>query len=886
MKQGWEHAKQIFVNAIGVAPDERLRFVERECSGNEALYNEVKSLLDSYKDDSFLETPAVTQLAETLSFDTPELTSEQSFGHFKIIRQLGKGGMGEVYLAEDTKLSRKVAIKVLNKRIGAHADNIERFTREARAASALNHPNILVIHETGEADKAKYIVSEFVDGQTLREFLKGSPISVSTVLDIAIQIASALTAAHGEHIIHRDIKPENMMVRPDGLVKVLDFGLAKLMTGGPALVGSEGPTQIHNQTAKGMILGTVNYMSPEQAKGERVDERTDIFSLGALIYEMVAGRPPFEGDSLSETFANLIKAEPAPLSQYAENLPIELHKIVTKLLKKNRDERYQKMLDVLSDLRELRDNLAFDDRLERSKSARDGGQPAEISNDSSSKLQANTFGGKRRIWMITAVFALVVLAGSLGAYYLFSNRSRPPAPSERKTLAILPFVNSSQDPNVEYLSDGITENIINSLSQVSGLKVMSRNSSFRFKDDQNDVQGIASKLGVENVITGDIKQLGDRLVINVHLIDATDDSQIWGNQYVRSSSDIFAVQTEIASEVAQYLRVRLTDNETQLLKKRYTDNVEAYQLYLRGKYSWNKHTLEDVRKSIDYYDQSLEKDANYALAYSGLSAAYGVLGNNYLPPREAFPKAKTYAAKALEIDDTLAEAHGAMAAVDLYYDWDLTEAEKQLKRAEELDPDLSQIYLLDADRLEILGRFDEAARKRKRALEIEPLLPQFNFVAGATSYLAGQYDDAITQLEKTVELEPRYYQTYLFLGNAYEQKGMYAKAIDAYERGITQGHRGPDLVAALGHVYALEDERDKAEKALAELRKMSSAGYVSPYWFAVVYAGLNDREQTLAWLEKAYQERSNPLIWLNVEPQFKPLRGDVRFQNLVKRIGL
>lgn len=884
MKHDWEQAKEIFVNAIGLAPDERLPFVESECSGDSALFEEVTSLLDSYEDDSFLETPATRAIAETLLFDGPKFAPGKILGRYKIVRQLGTGGMGEVYLAEDNQLDRKVAIKVLNKRFSFNSANIQRFIREAKAASALNHPNILVIHEIGESDNAKYIVSEYVAGRTLREVLKHSRIEVSVVLDIAIQVAGALSEAHGERIIHRDIKPENIVVRPDGYVKVLDFGLAKLMGGGPALSGSGHTAETHNKTAEGLILGTVNYMSPEQAKGEQVDERTDIFSLGSLLYEMITGCTPFEGGSLSETFANLIKVEPPPLSRHGEDIPDELQRIVSKLLQKDKDKRYQTMSDALVDLKALREDLAFGERLDRSTPSGDAVRSADLG-VGRFDLPSGIFSNPRRTGIITSLIVLILIAGALGGYYYYSRRSGPVTLNGKKTLAVLPFVNSSQDPDVEYLSDGITENVINNLSQISGLKVMPRNSSFKFKDDQNDISAIASKLRVENIITGDIKQLGGKLVVNVHLIDASDDSQIWGKQYIRSSADIFAVQSEIASEVAQTLKVRLTDTDTRRLNKRYTDNVEAYQLFLKGQYSWNKHTRDDVLKSIEFYNQALEKDPHYALAYYGLSAAYGVLGNNFMPPREAFPKAKAYAAKAIEIDETLAEAHGAMAAVNLYYDWDWAAAEKELKRGQQLDPDSPQLCLLEGDRLEIKGRFDEAKAQRKRTLEIDPLLPQFNYVDGATSYFAGEYDDAVTQLEKTVELEPRYYQTYVFLGQAYEQKAMYAKAIETYQRGMTIGH-GPDLVAALGHAYALQGDREKAENALEELRKMSRETYVSPYWFAELYVGLNDKDQTLNWLEKAFQDRSDLLIWLNVEPTFKPMHDHPRFQDLVRRIGL
>lgn len=454
------------------------------------------------------------------------------------------------------------------------------------------------------------------------------------------------------------------------------------------------------------------------------------------------------------------------------------------------------------------------------------------------------------------------------------------------SIAILPFENAAQDPNAEYLSDGITESLIDRLSLLSNLKVMSSSSVFRYKGKKQETQKVGSELNVRAVLTGGVKQIGDQLVINVSLDDAKDNHHIWGEQYVRKFADILAVQNEIAREVSTTLRVRLTGADERQLAKRYTDNVEAYQLYLKGNYEWNKHTWEDLKKGIEYYNQALEKDPGYALAYFGLSASYGVLGNNYLPPNEAFPKARAYAAKALAIDDSLAEAHVAMGAVRLCYDWDFAEAEREFARAQTLDPNNVVAHHLSGDCLEIRGRFDESLAERKLALKLDPLSPAQNTVAGATFYFAGQYDEAIARLEKTINLEPHTYPAYIWLGQAYEQKQMYRDAIETYQKGMIQPERHSQLLASLGHAYALAGERSKALKALDELREMSKQRYISPYLFAVVCIGLGDKDQTFAWLEKAYQDRSFFLLWLKVEPLFAPLRDDPRFQDLLRRVGL
>jgi TolB-like protein/DNA-binding winged helix-turn-helix (wHTH) protein/Flp pilus assembly protein TadD len=491
---------------------------------------------------------------------------------------------------------------------------------------------------------------------------------------------------------------------------------------------------------------------------------------------------------------------------------------------------------------------------------------------------------KRAASFIAASF--VIIAVALFALSRFSKIQPQTSDAPIDSIAVLPFENAARDGDAEYLSDGITENLINRLSQLSNLKVMSSSSVFRYKGKERDAQKVGGELNVRAVLTGSVKQIGDRLIINVSLDDAKDNRRIWGEQYVRKFADILDVQNEIAQEVSSNLRLKLTGADERQLAKRYTDNVEAYQLYLKGMYLWKKHTQEDLQKGIEYFNQAIEKDPNYALAYCGLSASHGVLGNAYLPPNDNFPKAKAYAAKALAIDDTLAEAHAAMGAVRLFYEWDWVETEKEFKRAQALNPNHGDGHQLYAAYLEAAGRFDEARAAAKRASELDPLSAMFDMEVGITFYYARRYDEAIAQFEKTLNLEPRYVDAYQFLGQAYEQKKMFAQAIATYQKGIAQAERNPSLVALLGHAYALAGERNKARQTLDELREMSKHNYVSPYLFAVVYAGLGDKDQTFAWLDKAFQDRSYFLIWLKVEPQFDSLRDDSRFQDLLRRVGL
>lgn len=828
-------------------------------------------------------------------------------GRYEIRSQLGAGGMGEVYLAEDTKLDRKVALKILPAEVASNQDRMRRFVQEARAASALNHPNILTIHEIGAEAGTHFIATEYIDGETLRQVMKTARLTINESLEIAVQVASALATAHEAGIVHRDIKPENIMIRCDHLAKVLDFGLAKLSSDTQA-VGPEAETRVQVKTMAGMILGTVNYMSPEQARGADTDTRSDIFSLGVVLYEMLTGRAPFAGETTADIISLLLQKEPQPLSTLTPDLPPELQHIISKTLRKDRDERYQTAKDLLIDLRRLRQKLDVEAEIERTAPLELKGPRGEIEPGDGRAAVPTVSGATSKITnedsratsnlehivgeirqhkraFIVALSALILAVVSL-TYWLYVKRSPAVNSTAIESIAVLPFVNASQDPSTDYLSDGIAESVMNSLSQLPNLKVMSRNTTLRYKGKEQDAQKVGRELNVRAVLTGKVQQVGDQVVINVSLDDAGDSHHIWGEQYVRKFADILTVQREIAQEVSTSLRLKLTRLDEQQLAKRYTDNVEAYQLYLKGQYEWKKHTEEDLQKSIEYYNQALGKDPNYALAYAGLAASYTVLGNSYLPPNEAFPKAKACATKALELDETLAEAHVAMGATRLLYDWNWAEAERELKRAQALNPNDAEAHNLYGYYLKAMGRLDEANVETRRSQELDPLSLMINTDIGVNFYYARRYDEAIAQNEKTVNLDPRFFIAYLWLGQAYEQKKMYAEAIATFQKGMNEAERHPQLLASLGRAYALAGQSDRAHEALDELRKMSKRRYVSPYLLAVVYAGLGDRDQAFAWLEKAYQDRSFFLIWLKVEPRFDNLRNDPRFGDLVRRVGL
>jgi len=601
----WQKIKGLFDAALKFAPAQREKFLNNACGNDEGLRREVEKLLASFADDSFMEQPAAKEVASVIiKAETKNLEAGECFGHYEIIKQIGAGGMGEVYLAQDKKLDRKVAVKILNEQFSRHESNLKRFLQEAKAASSLNHPNILVIHEIGEADDAHYIISEYVEGKTLREHLKESLMKPSEVLDVSIQIANALCAAHAAHIVHRDIKPENIMVRSDGYAKILDFGLAKLIE--QKVIGLEEATVRQNETAKGVILGTVNYMSPEQAKGERVDHRTDIFSFGILFYEMIAGRTPFAGNTMSETFANLINAEPQPLARYTANAPDELQRIVSKMLKKSKDERYQTAKDLLIDLKSLKKRLDFEAELERASSP-----------DKQREAKTQTFKADAGETELTIT-------------------------GQTNSVAVLPFANMSNDAENDYFCDGLAEELLNALAKIGDLNVAARTSAFSFKGKNTNVSEIGTILNVNTILEGSVRKSDNRLRITVQLVKASNGYHLWSERYDREMKDIFDVQDEITLAVVDALKVKLLGGEKAAVLKRYTDSPQAYEFYLKGIYYRWKLAPEEFGKSLQYFQKAVDADPNFALAYFGLNSYYGygtAWGLLPMPPEEGWAKA-------------------------------------------------------------------------------------------------------------------------------------------------------------------------------------------------------------------------------------------------------
>jgi serine/threonine-protein kinase len=804
---------------------------------------------------------------------------------YRILSLLGEGGMGSVYLAEDTKLHRKVTLKFLSSSLAQDNSRLHRFEQEARAVSALNHPNILTIHEISEEDGRPFIVAEFIEGQTLRERLH-SPFEVDDAIEIATQVASALVAAHRVNIIHRDIKPENIMIRTDdGLVKLLDFGLAKIAEGTLGTVGSnvdkEGPTQF--KTAPGVVMGTVAYMSPEQARGAEVDERTDIWSLGVVLYEMLAGAPPFVATTANEIIGAILSREPAPpLTRSVPHVPERLPEIVEKALAKNRDERHQTARDLLFDLKRLKHSL--------DRKGVEGGVPRDkdsvAASDSVGPYPGITAHHRSlRFGVIASSVAAILLCLATGGLFYAWRLRQASHKDAISSIAVLPFTNSNSDPDTEFLSDGITDNIIDRLSQLPELRVTSHTAVFHYRGKETDPRTIGKELGVEAILTGRVAKHLEELTIRLELVDARDDRHLWGEQYDRRLSDLLAVQREIPLDVTDKLRLRLSGGSKERLTRGHTDNTVAYELYLKGRYSWEKFTAEGTREAVYYFEQAIKKDANYALAYSGLADAY-MVGNGVegLPQKEAHRRAREAATKALSLDPELGEAHAALAEVLLYDDWDFAGSERAFKRALELNPNYAEAHHLYSHLLLLLGRTDESLSESKKYLELDPLSDSPIHHLGFNLLYARRYDDAIKQFKKEIELYPNSVQPVQFhLGDAYYEKGLFNEAIEAYLKGFARYEFPSDSLSSLRKAFARAGTKGFYLRLIEEYKTSPS---LDPVNIARVYARIGQKEHAFEWLERAYAEHSHQMVRLKEEIDFDSLRSDARFTDLLRRVGL
>src|SRR5438477_777024 len=857
--------EEIFRSALDQEPDQISAFLDRACRGDEVLRRKVEALLASrHRAASFIETSAVGLATRIIEDGQAALPVGQTIGHYKISKRIGTGGMGEVYLATDITAGRKAALKLLPSRFTGDAERLKRFEQEAHAVVGLNHPNILTVYEIGEDHSTYYIASELIEGETLRQRLDRGPIQLSEAVDIVIQVASALAAAHQAGIIHRDIKPENIMLRPDGYVKVLDFGIAKLAEQElPATMPRDEALSLV-ETNLGSILGTVRYMSPEQARGAQVDKATDIWSLGVVLYEMVTGHAPFTGDPPSQSYgaagtpqevmSSILEKEPPPLMHYIARAPAELQQIISKTLPKDRSQRYHSAHELLQALKDLR-----------------------------RKLEAELERAAAPLWLrwtrspTTLVLGLLVAAMAVALPFYWHRNLTTSLPPE-KSIAVLPFLDLSETKNQEYFCDGMSEEIIDALAKVEGMRVVARASSFSFKGKTTDVSEIGKKLNVEDVLEGSLRREGNRVRITAELINARSGFRIWSDTYERELQRVFALQDEITRSIVDALKIKLAVS----LPAREQRNTEVYDLYLQGLFFSNKSSEEDLRRALSFFQRAVEKDPTFARAWTGIAKAWYFLADVYVKPLDAYPASKEAALKAIALDEKDAEAHCYLSEAKRVLDWDLAGADAELKRAFELDPNSAPAHFFSALLPLFRGELKDGLRLVLEAKNLDPVSPIISYVATAAYLANDRIDDAVIEGQRTLQLDPNYFYLDSVLAAAYREKGNFPEAIALYTKAQEATHLPS---SGLAITYTRMGRQTEARNILAQLLQAREKRYVSAPVIAAVYVALGDKEEAFRWLERAFVEHSGILQWIAFLPEFRPLHSDARFPHLLRRIG-
>jgi serine/threonine-protein kinase len=880
----WQRIEQLYHAALEHPASQRGAFLERACGEDQALRSDVERLIAGHeRAGSFLDSPAWDMTSDTPTTEAGDSLLGQRIGRYQILSMLGSGGMGEVYLAEDDQLGRKVALKLLPARFSTEAERLRRFEQEMRAVSALNHPNIVAVYDTGDSAAGRFIVMELVTGRTLRGLAR-EPFSPESLVLIGRQVATALTIAHAANIIHRDIKPENIMVREDGCVKVLDFGLARLGTAS----GTRAPGEVWStHTTPGMLLGTTQYMSPEQARGEMAGSASDIFSLGLVLYELGTGQHPFRADSHIGVLHNILSDTPVPPTRLNPGISRSLETLILGMLEKDPAHR-PSAGEVVAHLTE--GSGAWAGRKSGAVTAVD---PSAASHrEQSRRAQGGSEVAarwlRRKAWWLAAT-GLVTAATLALVFNPIDVRRIGQAPENHpriESVAVLPLQNLSGDPDQEYFSDGMTEALIADLARMSGLRVISRTSVMTYKGARKPLPQIARELGVDAVIEGSVAQSGGRVRITAQLIDGKTDRHLWVQSYERDVRDVLSLQGDVARAIAQEIQITLTPTEQSRLATARPVNRDAHEAYLRGRYHVARGTDESVKQAIADFEQASRADPEYAPPYAGLSDAYSMLRySSHLAPRTVMPQAKAAAARAVQLDPTLAEGHLSMAFALMSYEFDWPGAERELRQAIELSPNLAEAHHVSAMFLGGLGRHDEARAAIERARQLDPLSLMILVDAGWIAYLARDYNRTIDFNRRAIELEPNFWMAHRDLGLGYEKVGRYAEAVASLQK-ARQLDTNSSILEMLGGAYAAWGKPEEARRVLAELDEQAGRHYVCPYEIATVYAGLGDKESTLRLLEKGYQERADCMAWTGSDPKLDGLRGDPRFQDLVRRMGI
>jgi len=836
------------------------------------------------------------------------LAPQTRLGRYEIRSLLGAGGMGEVYLAQDTSLNRKVALKVLPADVASNQDRMRRFKQEATSAASLNHPNIAHIYEIGQSDDLNFIAMEYVNGTTLRDKIHKDHDDLSKLLRTLQHVAEGLAKAHDAGIVHRDLKPDNIMITSDGHAKILDFGLAKLIerqTTTDSVPGGEEPTILQQHSTPGLILGTLGYMSPEQAQGKtkEIDHRADIFSFGCILFEAITGQRPFTGKDQIEVLNKVIREPAPPLAAFNPDAPADLQRIVRRCLAKDPEQRYHNIKDVAIELKELRRDMqetgstlapvssgSSEARtIWKAEATRVQSQPATAESSTSAATRASSAefivnGLKRHKTATIAGAVLILVAAVAGVFGIRSYLHARGTEVAVESIAVIPFVNQNKDQNAEWISDGLTESIINNLTQLPNLKVIARSSVFRYKGRETDPIAVGNELGVRAVLTGRLMQRGDTMLISAELIDIRDNKQLWGEQYERRLAEMLSVQREIAREITNNLRPTLSGVEQSRMDKQFTASSEAYELYLKGRYYWNKRAPADLQQAIPFFEQAIQKDPNYALAYSGVADTYALLtAYSIEPPRKLMPKAKEAALKALALDDKLAEAHASIGQITAYYDYDFPTAERELRRAVELNPNYATAHQWLAEHLATMKRNDEAVVEIRRALDLDPMSVIMNRIYADILMDGRRFDEAIQQYQKALNLDPGFPNAHFFLGRAYEAKGMYDQAVAEYTKSQQLTRTPPEMIRKLQETYAKSGWKSYVQLNVDQVLSLRG---LPPFVLATFYARLDRKDEALMWLERGYEERDFRMKLISVGFEFDNLRSDARFKELVRRLGL